>query len=204
MVIQKMDLHGGKNTDRTKRNSVYVGNIWNQGFGQLKSSKERAQRADKANKQIAFWEQRLESLKETNAETIDDIRRKLEAFHNYTDELAAVKKSFNYEEMFHVMDEAKEIGENIAEGAKELEAKTPEEMKEEAKEEALEAITGQEQSEGVLTELLDELDKVVGEMSEADKEALEEAAKNMKVISEESLQKLEEQALTEKRFDMYV
>lgn len=204
MVIQKMGLHDGKNTDHTKRNSVYVGNIWDQGFGQLKSSKERAQRADKANKQIAFWEQRLESLKETNAETIDDIRRKLEAFHNYTDELAAVKKSFNYEEMFHVMDEAKEIGENIAEGAKEVEAKTPEEMKEEAKEEALEAITGQEQSEGVLTELLDELDKVVGEMSEADKEALEEAAKNMKVISEESLQKLEEQALTEKRFDMYV
>ncbi len=48
-------------------------------------------------------------------------------FHSYEDEIVAVKMQYNQEQMWHIMDEAKEIGEKIAEEAEKFEPKTAEE-----------------------------------------------------------------------------
>ena len=52
-------------------------------------------------------------------------------FHSYEDQIAAVKKQYNNEQMFHTMDETRERGEQIAELAEDYAPKTRKEAKRE-------------------------------------------------------------------------
>ena len=82
--------------------------------------------------------------------------------HSYEDQIAAVKAAYNNEQMYHLMDEAREKGEKIAEAAEDSKPKTPEERREELVEEA----TGVEEQDGVLSEIMDELGEVLEVMDE--------------------------------------
>ena len=108
--------------------------------------------------------------------TLDEIAQKLDLFNTYEAQIAEVKKQYNQEQMMHSLDEARERGEKIAEAAKELEAKTPEERKEEQIKEALGI-----EDEGMLSEMLEEMPEE--EMLEESKEQLEDM-ENMEELPE--------------------
>ena len=129
--------------------------------GMLKSTQEKQERQQKAQSQIEFFENQKENLKNMQCDSIEDIARKLEMFHSYEDQIAAVKKQYNNEQMFHTMDEARERGEQIAELAEDYAPKTEEERKEEMVEEAL----GIEEKGG-LTENMEEVQEITEEMAE--------------------------------------
>ena len=129
--------------------------------GMLKSTQDKLERQQKAQNQIEFFENQKENLKNMKCDSIEDIARKLEMFHSYEDQIAAVKKQYNNEQMFHTMDEARERGEQIAELAEDYAPKTEEERKEEMVEEAL----GIEEKGG-LTEGMEEVQKITEEMVE--------------------------------------
>lgn len=131
--------------------------------GGLKSVMERQERREKSEREIAFYEKQKENLKNKECDTLEEIERKLEMLHTYEDEIAAVKASYNREEMFHILDEAKEQGEKNAEAAKKSEPKTPEERKKELAEEAL----GLDEEKGALTEAMEELAQAVEEITDA-------------------------------------
>ena len=136
--------------------------IFSQKFGtagMLKSTQEKQERQQKAQSQIEFFENQKENLKNMQCDSIEDIVRKLEMFHSYEDQIAAVKKQYNNEQMFHTMDEARERGEQIAELAEDYAPKTEEERKEEMVEEAL----GIEEKGG-LTESMEGVQKITEEM----------------------------------------
>lgn len=128
----------------------------------LKSTQEKAERLQKAAGQIDFWEDQKEKLKNMECSTLEDIARKLEKFHSYEDEIAAVKMQYNQEQMRHVMDEAKEIGEKIADAAEKLEPKTAEERLEEMAEEALWA----DKEKAEFAENIEELSQLAEELTE--------------------------------------
>lgn len=156
------------------KNSMNMFSLFSQRFGQgsmLKSTREKLQRQEKAQSQIDYWENQKENLKEMECDTVEEIARKLEKFHSYEDEIAAAKQAYNFEQMHHILDEAQERGEKIAEAAKKTEPKTEEERKKEAVEEAVEAATGTETSDGILGDMLDEMLENVEELTE---EAVEE------------------------------
>lgn len=129
--------------------------------GMLKSTQEKQERQQKAQSQIEFFENQKENLKNIQCDSIEDIARKLEMFHSYEDQIAAVKKQYNNEQMFHTMDEARERGEKIAELVEDYAPKTEEERKEEMVEEAL----GIEEKGG-LTEGMEEVQEITEEMVE--------------------------------------
>ena len=129
--------------------------------GMLKSTQDKLERQQKAQSQIEFFENQKENLKNMQCDSIEDIARKLEMFHSYEDQIAAVKKQYNNEQMFHTMDEARERGEKIAELAEDYAPKTEEERKEEMVEEAL----GIEEKGG-LTESMEEVQEITEEMVE--------------------------------------
>ena len=138
--------------------------IFSQRFGtagMLKSTQDKLERQQKAQSQIEFFENQKENLKNMQCDSIEDIARKLEMFHSYEDQIAAVKKQYKNEQMFHTMDEARERGEKIAELAEDYAPKTEEERKEEMVEEAL----GIEEKGG-LTEGMEEVQKITEEMVE--------------------------------------
>lgn len=134
----------------------------------LKSTQEKMGRQERANSQIGFWENQIENLKNIKCDTIEDIARKLEMFHKYEDEIAAVKAAYNSEQIWHVMDEAREMGEKIAEAVEKMEPKTPEERKEEMQEE----VSGIEK--GILSEIVDEFMDSVEELEEEKVEEMTE------------------------------
>ena len=129
--------------------------------GMLKSTQDKLERQQKAQSQIEFFENQKDNLKNMQCDSIEDIARKLEMFHSYEDQIAAVKKQYNNEQMFHTMDEARDRGEQIAELAEDYAPKTEEERKEEMVEEAL----GIEEKGG-LTEGMEEVQKITEEMVE--------------------------------------
>ena len=141
--------------------------------GMLKSTQDKLERQQKAQNQIEFFENQKENLKNMQCDSIEDIARKLEMFHSYEDQIAAVKKQYNNEQMFHTMDEARERGEKIAELAEDYAPKTEEERKEEMVEEAL----GIEEKGG-LTEGMEEVQKITEEMVE------ELATENVELLDE--------------------
>lgn len=128
----------------------------------LKSTQQKIERQQEATGQIEFWEKQKENLKNMSCETIEEIARKLDKFHTYEEEIAAVKTAYNNEQMWHAMDEVKEQAEKIAEAAEDSKPKTPEERREEAVEEAL----GIEKGEGILEEVAEEMEEVTEEMQE--------------------------------------
>ena len=182
-----------------KVKSFYVGNLPMLSGTGLKSEQDKAQRRQKTDDEISFWEGRKESLKGMKCNGIEDIARKLDMLHTYEDEIAAAKASYNREQMFHVLDEAEEIGKKIAEGLEKNEPKTPEERREDMAKEAL----GIEGGDGMLEEILDEAAEALEELQDAMPETVDEAiaeeAENMEALTELPP---EEQALRHGGIDM--
>lgn len=147
----------------------------------LKSTEEKAERIQKKDVQIDFFEGKKADLKNVHCTTLEEIEQKLELFNNYNDQIDAIKKQFNNEQIMHCMDEARELGEKIAEAAEELEPKTAEERKEELVKEAL----GIEEDGGMLDELLED---TVEELSE---EEVFETLDEMLIEDVESREELE-------------
>lgn len=147
----------------------------------LKSTEEKEERQQKAQSQIDFFENQKANLKNMKCETLEEISQKLELFNNYDAQIMSVKQQYNQEQMMHTMDEARELGEKIAEAKEKLEPKTPEERRHDQIEEAL----GTEDEGGLMEELLDEtMEKIIlleEEMTEeaiAEEEMVEEGLEN--------------------------
>lgn len=163
--------------------------VLSQRFGSgLKSTEEKIERQQKAQSQIQFLENQKAGLRNMHCETLDEIAEKLALYNNYEDQIIAVKKQFNHEQMMHSLDEAKERGEKIAEAAKKHEPKTAEERREELIKEAL----GIEEDGGMLSEMLEEMPEVETLQESLDEMLLEEA-ENL----EEMPEILEQEKLTE-------
>lgn len=139
-------------------------------FGRSKSAQDKQERQQKAADQIAFWEGQKERLKGMESQTLEEIAKKLEMYHSYEDEIMAAKMAYNNEQMGHVLDEAIEWGEKIAEAVEKSRPKTPEERLEELAEEAL----GTEDGEGMLEELTEELQELVEEMQKQVSQEIQE------------------------------
>lgn len=165
----------------------------------LKSTEEKLERQAKCNNQVAFFEKQKENLKNVKCDTVEEIARKLEMFHTYEDEIAAAKAAYNSEQMFHITDEAEEMGEKIAENAKKTEPKTPEERKKEAVKEA--GKETEETGDGILEEMpgsvevLEEAQQETEDLSEQTAEDLSE--QTAEKLSEQRAEDLSEQAAEE-------
>ena len=160
----------------------------------LKSTEEKIERFQKTQSQIDFFEGKKAELKNKHCTTMEEIAEKLELFNNYNDQIDAVKKQFNQEQVMHCMDEAKELGEKIAKAAEKLEPKTAEERRKELVEEAL----GIEDEGGILDELLEDMPE------EALQETLEEMFTDSVVVKEELDEELPEVVEQEKLTQMYL
>ena len=150
----------------------------------LKSTQDRLKRMAQRDQKIVFFEQQKENLKSMKTDLLEDISRKLDMLQGYNDEITMAKTEFNNGQIYHMLDEARELGEKMAKVAEKNAAKTPEERREEL----IEEITGVE-NDGLLSEIMDELPDIEEEMTEESLDALED-------VSEERLQvKEENQAL---------
>lgn len=168
-----------------RNNSILEGNLPRMQRAGLKSVQEKAERQQKAQSQITFWENQKESLKNMEYNTPEDIMEKLGRFHSYESEISAVKMQYNQEQMWHAMDEAREIGEKIAEGVEKFEPKTAEERREDIAEEAL----GTDENKGELTESMEKMQEEVTELTEEIAESTEELLED---ITEESVSAMED------------
>ena len=173
------------NTASNRNNSILEGNLPRMQRAGLKSVQEKAERQQKAQSQITFWENQKESLKNMEYNTPEDIMEKLGRFHSYESEISAVKMQYNQEQMWHAMDEAREIGEKIAEGVEKFEPKTAEERREGIAEEAL----GTDENKGELTESMEKMQEEVTELTEEVAESTEELLED---ITEESVSAMED------------
>ena len=144
----------------------------------LKSTQDRLDRQAKRDNQIAFFEQQKENLKNMKADSIEDISRKLELLHGYDDQITAAKAEYNNSQMFHILDEARERAEKIAEEAEKYAPKTPEERLEDMIEEA----TGVDKDAGMLAEAMDELEEITEEMMEESVEELDEMSELLEEV----------------------
>lgn len=127
----------------------------------LKSTQEKQERQQKMRSQVDFYENQKANLGKMKFDTVEEIARKLDLLHTYEDEIAAAKAAYNQEQMFHVLDEARERGGQIAEAAEQMEHKTPEERRKEAADEA-----AKDSGDGLLEELLEESVETPEELSE--------------------------------------
>ncbi len=157
----------------------------------LKSTQEKQERQMESEKKINFWKEQKEKLKTMQCDTLEDISQKLKLFHSYEEEIRAAKIAYNNEQMWHIMDEAREMGEKIAEAAEEQKAKTPEERAEEKREEAL----GTEEEKSEVSELLEDMVDLEEELVEELTEELQEELKDQENIStkELSIEEIKEQ-----------
>ena len=142
----------------------------------MKSTQQKQLRESERDSQIAFFQNQKENLKNMECGSLEEIARKLNMLHSYEDQIAEAKAQFNREQMSHVLDEAKERGEKIAEAAEKNAPKTPEEYREDLAEEASET----QENEGEMTELLEEmipneLEEMAEELTEEQLEELQEA-----------------------------
>ena len=144
----------------------------------LKSTQDRLERQAKMDNQIAFFEQQKENLKNMKSDSIEDISRKLDLLHGYDEQIAAAKAEYNNSQMFHVLDEARERAEKIAEEAEKYAPKTPEERLEDMIEEA----TGVDKDAGMLAEAMDELEEIAEEMTEEAVEELDEMSEELEEV----------------------
>ncbi len=168
-------------------------------IGGLKSTQERQERQQQCASQVDFFEKQKQNLKNMACTSLEDISRKLDMFHSYEDQIAAAKQQYNNSQMSHVLDEAREIGEKIAEAAEEMAPKTPEEREKERIEEA----TGKEdENKGMLSEIMDGISEALDEMQEElEEELLEEELAEENLPEEELLEKeLTEGNLPEEEF----
>lgn len=149
-------------------------------FNMLKSTQEKLQRQQERDNKVAFFEAQKDNLKNRKADTLEEITEKLEMFHHYEDEIATANQEYNNSQMFHVLDEAEERGEKIAEASEKNKPKMEEERKEEMVEEAL----GTEENKGVMSEIMDELSEITEEMTE---QMTENTLENLDELSDEVL-----------------
>ncbi|SEL70995.1 hypothetical protein SAMN04487770_11579 [Butyrivibrio sp. ob235] len=176
-----------------------------------KAEQNRMERQQKRDNQIAFIENQKHNLKNIQSESIEDIKKKLQMIEDYDNQIAAVKAEYNHEQVFHMLDEAWETGEKIAEAAKKAAPKTPEERKEEFIEEA----TGVEKSDGLLADVMDNLEEMDENMESV--ESVEDIPEEDKLIAEEmendqsidgktftEQQRMEELMMHRKRIDIKV
>ena len=159
------------------------------------SAREKAARQQKMNSQVDYWENKKESFKGKECGSLEAIKDRLEQLQACEDEIAAAKKAYNHEQMFHVLDEAREQGEKIAEEMKKHEPKTAEERQEELAEEAL----GTDESSGGITESLEELTDEIKEMAEDITELVPEDAEELEELRQEKLETEKEQEIAEKK-----
>lgn len=157
----------------------------------LKSTEEKMERQAKRDNQVAFFEQQKENLKKMECNTIEEIARKLDMFHSYEDQIAAAKAAFNSEQMWHILDESREIGEKIAEAVEKMEPKTPEERIEEIVEEAM----GTEENDGLLEEVMEDAAQMQEELEEEMQEELQ--GELQEKVQEDLQDGLEEKLQTE-------
>lgn len=123
----------------------------------LKSREEKMERQQNRDDQVAVLEKQKADLKNKECGSVEEIEDKLGLLHSYEDQIRMVKQAYNMEQMRHILDEAREKGEKMAEELKKLAPKTEEERKKILQEEAL----GIEENQGILSELLDELTEEV-------------------------------------------
>ena len=154
--------------------------------GMLKSTQDRLERQEETKKQIDFFEKQKENLKNVTAGSVEEIADKLKMFQSYEDQIASIKAAYNHEQMFHILDESTERGEQIADAVDKMAPKTPEERLEEMVEEALGIEEG-----GELEEIMDEIEEIVEEMSEEVTEELEEALPENAELSAEEVAEAE-------------
>lgn len=140
--------------------------------GMLKSTRDRLERQEKTQRQVDFYEQQEEKLKNVKCGSVEEIAEKLKMLHSYEDQIASAKAAYNSEQIWHILDESTERGEKIAEAAEKMAPKTPEERQEELVEEAL----GIEGPDGVLEEIMDEVEELTEEMAEHVAELTEPAS----------------------------
>ncbi|MDE5934052.1 MAG: hypothetical protein K2H40_16430 [Lachnospiraceae bacterium] len=152
----------------------------------LKSTEEKLERQEKRDNQVAFYEKQKENLKNRKCNTVEEIAEKLDALKSYDEQIAGIKAAYNNEQMWHILDEAREIGEKIAEAAEKMEPKTAEERREEIIEEAM----GTEDTGGLLEEVMEDAAQMQEELQEAVQEEV------LEQLDEELPEKLQE-ALTE-------
>ena len=164
--------------------SINVSNMM-PGFGKpgLKSTKEKLERQQKCGNQIEFLENQKAALKEMTGDSLEEIRRKLEMFYTYENQIVAVKAQYNNEQMWHVMDEAKELGEKIAEAVEDNKPKTAEERKEEIKEEIKEKIFGPDGEEDLPTDSIPSEEELLewAELLHDGSEQIQDVAKQLNV-----------------------
>lgn len=161
----------------------------------LKSAEEKLERQEKRDSEVAFFEKQKENLKSRKCATVEEIADKLDMLKSYDDQIAGIKAAYNNEQMWHMLDEAREMGEKIAEAAEEMEPKTPEERREELLEEAM----GTEDSGGMLDEMMEDAAQIKEELEEtAQEQIMEELPEEFQEQLSEDLQKQISEELTEK------
>ncbi len=170
--------------------AIFAGNLPMMQRKDLKSAQEKAERQQKAQGELAYWESRKTDLKGMECDTLEDVARKLNHFHAIEDEITSVKVRYNHEQMWHAMDEAKEVGEKIAEAAEDLEPKTGEERREDLAEEAL----GKDENKDGLPEGLEEMQEDLEEQTEGTEELTEELVESTEELAEEATEEAKEQA----------
>lgn len=160
----------------------------------LKSTEEKLERQEKRDNEVAFFEKQKENLKNRKCTTVEEIADKLDMLKSYDDQIAGIRAAYNNEQMWHMLDEAREMGEKIAEAAEKMEPKTPEERREELIEEAM----GTEDTGGMLDEMMEDTAQVQEELEEVLQEELPEQL--AEELTEELPKDIQEQ-LTEELSD---
>lgn len=130
-------------------------------------------------------------MKNLKCETVEEIARKLEMFHSYEDQIAAARAVYNNEQMMHVMDESREMGEKIAKAVEKMAPKTAEERLEDIVEEAM----GVEK--GVLDEVMDEVAEIQEEIQDTIEQDLTVEEKLQDTMQEELQGTLQREAVDE-------
>lgn len=128
----------------------------------MKSTAQKLERQGRRDSQVAFFENQKKNLKNIECSSPEEVARVLELLHSYEDQIAAAKAEYNNAQMFHMMDEAKERGEEIAKAIDKSAPKTEEERKKEAVEEAL----GIDEEKGMLSDILEETAEEIAETLE--------------------------------------
>lgn len=169
--------------------SAFLGGQSLLSYGGTKSAQEKKQRQAQCDQQIAFIENQKSNLKTMKCDDVEGIAMKLQMLDDYNDQITAVKTAYNNEQMYHIMDEARERGEQIAKQAEKMKPKTEEERREEAVEEAREAL-GAEASDGLLEELLEEATDMMEELAEESAKTLEEAVEMQEQAQEALTQEM--------------
>ena len=131
-----------------------------QNQGMLKSTKDRLDRQAQRDGKIEFYEKQKQNLKNTEAQTVEEIAKKLE--------------------MLHVLDEAQERAEKIAKAAEKNKPKTPEERRKDALDEA----AGKDEDKGELSEIMDDLSEKTDESAEKMAESAEKTAESADEMSD--------------------